>query len=132
MRWQDDEAKRRLARRRKGTVADGRRVHSHVVGHVNRIQLQQQFFVNFAFLKQLQSLHLVVKILVRASVWFEHFLKHLVGGLHTVYTKLKRLEITPVVCNVEQVKPDIERKILIVCLLGACVSAREGNRSAFA
>ncbi|KAK9401678.1 hypothetical protein NXF25_010034 [Crotalus adamanteus] len=31
------------------------------------------------------------------------FLKHLVGGLHTVYTKLKRLEITPVVCNVEQV-----------------------------
>ena len=26
---------------------------------------------------------------------FEIFLKHLVGGLHTVYTKLKRLEITP-------------------------------------
>ncbi|XP_033105956.1 dachshund homolog 1-like isoform X2 [Anneissia japonica] len=35
---------------------------------------------------------------------FEVFLKHLVGGLHTVYTKLKRLEITPVVCNVEQVR----------------------------
>uniref|UniRef100_A0A8C9VD66 Dachshund c n=1 Tax=Scleropages formosus TaxID=113540 RepID=A0A8C9VD66_SCLFO len=35
---------------------------------------------------------------------FELFLKHLVGGLHTVYTKLKRLEITPVVCNVEQVR----------------------------
>ncbi|PIO16029.1 hypothetical protein AB205_0138090 [Aquarana catesbeiana] len=33
---------------------------------------------------------------------FDLFLKHLVGGLHTVYTKLKRLEITPVVCNVEQ------------------------------
>ena len=30
--------------------------------------------------------------------------KHLVGGLHTVYTKLKRLEITPIVCNVEQVR----------------------------
>nr|AFC87777.1 dachshund [Schmidtea mediterranea] len=35
---------------------------------------------------------------------FELFLKHLVGGLHTVYTKLKRLEIVPVVCNVEQVR----------------------------
>ena len=35
---------------------------------------------------------------------FEMFLKHLVGGLHTVYTKLKRLEITPLVCNVEQVR----------------------------
>ena len=35
---------------------------------------------------------------------FELFLKHLVGGLHTVYTKLKRLEITPIVCNVEQVR----------------------------
>uniref|UniRef100_H3DBZ0 SKI/SNO/DAC domain-containing protein n=1 Tax=Tetraodon nigroviridis TaxID=99883 RepID=H3DBZ0_TETNG len=34
---------------------------------------------------------------------FDLFLKHLVGGLHTVYT-LKRLEITPVVCNVEQVR----------------------------
>lgn len=35
---------------------------------------------------------------------FDLFLKHLVGGLHTVYTKLKRLGITPVVCNVEQVR----------------------------
>jgi len=35
---------------------------------------------------------------------FELFLKHLVGGLHTVYTKLKRLDVTPVVCNVEQVR----------------------------
>ena len=35
---------------------------------------------------------------------FELFLKHYVGGLHTVYTKLKRLEIQPVVCNVEQVR----------------------------
>ncbi|KAH8854784.1 Dachshund like [Schistosoma japonicum] len=35
---------------------------------------------------------------------FELFLKHLVGGLHTVYTKLKRLDIIPVVCNVEQVR----------------------------
>jgi len=35
---------------------------------------------------------------------FELFLKNLVGGLHTVYTKLKRLEITPIVCNVEQVR----------------------------
>ncbi|KAL7390385.1 hypothetical protein ABVT39_020184 [Epinephelus coioides] len=35
---------------------------------------------------------------------FELFLKHLVGGLHTVYTKLKRLDISPVVCTVEQVR----------------------------
>ncbi|XP_024916677.1 dachshund c isoform X1 [Cynoglossus semilaevis] len=35
---------------------------------------------------------------------FDVFLKHLVGGLHTVYTKLKRLDITPVGCNVEQVR----------------------------
>nr|CAB3236096.1 dachshund homolog 1-like [Phallusia mammillata] len=35
---------------------------------------------------------------------FDLFLKNLVGGLHTVYTKLKRLSIHPVVCNVEQVR----------------------------
>ena len=35
---------------------------------------------------------------------FDYFLKNLVGGLHTVYTKLKRLNITPLVCNVEQVR----------------------------
>ncbi|VUZ49840.1 unnamed protein product [Hymenolepis diminuta] len=35
---------------------------------------------------------------------FELFLKQFVGGLHTVYTKLKRLDIQPVVCNVEQVR----------------------------
>ena len=35
---------------------------------------------------------------------FDFFLKNLVGGLHTVYTKLKRLEIVPIVCNVEQVR----------------------------
>ncbi|KAF8357648.1 dac-1 [Pristionchus pacificus] len=35
---------------------------------------------------------------------YELFLKNMVGGLHTVYTKLKRLEISPLVCNVEQVR----------------------------
>ncbi|KAM4545852.1 dachshund homolog 2-like [Odontesthes bonariensis] len=35
---------------------------------------------------------------------FQLFLRHLVGGLHTVYTKLKRLAICPVVCTVEQVR----------------------------
>ncbi|KAH7731392.1 dachshund protein [Aphelenchoides avenae] len=35
---------------------------------------------------------------------YELFLKHLVGGLHTVYTKLKRLQINPIICNVEQVR----------------------------
>lgn len=55
---------------------------------------------------------------------FELFLKHLVGGLHTVYTKLKRLDITPIVCNVEQVRvlrglgaiqPGVNRCKLISC-----------------
>ena len=55
---------------------------------------------------------------------FELFLKHLVGGLHTVYTKLKRLDVTPVVCNVEQVRvlrglgaiqPGVNRCKLISC-----------------
>uniref|UniRef100_A0A1I7XK28 PPM-type phosphatase domain-containing protein n=1 Tax=Heterorhabditis bacteriophora TaxID=37862 RepID=A0A1I7XK28_HETBA len=35
---------------------------------------------------------------------YDLFLKNMVGGLHTVYTKLKRLEITPIICNVEQVR----------------------------
>ncbi|CAD5215646.1 unnamed protein product [Bursaphelenchus okinawaensis] len=35
---------------------------------------------------------------------YEIFLKELVGGLHTIYTKLKRLNIHPMVCNVEQVR----------------------------
>ena len=49
---------------------------------------------------------------------FELFLKNLVGGLHTVYTKCKRLELTPMICNVEQVskrekkKREILREIL--------------------
>ncbi|KAK0419594.1 hypothetical protein QR680_014224 [Steinernema hermaphroditum] len=35
---------------------------------------------------------------------FELFLKKYVGGMHTVYTKLKRLNIEPLICNVEQVR----------------------------
>jgi len=35
---------------------------------------------------------------------FDLFLKNLVGGLHTIYCKIKRLEITTIVCNVEQVR----------------------------
>ncbi|TKR65482.1 hypothetical protein L596_025880 [Steinernema carpocapsae] len=35
---------------------------------------------------------------------FDLFLKKYVGGMHTVYTKLKRLNIEPVICNVEQVR----------------------------
>ncbi|KAK8756428.1 hypothetical protein V5799_000860 [Amblyomma americanum] len=55
---------------------------------------------------------------------FELFLKHLVGGLHTVYTKLKRLGISPIVCNVEQVRilrglgaiqPGVNRCKLLAC-----------------
>ncbi|XP_022252436.1 dachshund homolog 1-like isoform X2 [Limulus polyphemus] len=55
---------------------------------------------------------------------FELFLKHLVGGLHTVYTKLKRMNINPIVCNVEQVRilrglgaiqPGVNRCKLLSC-----------------
>ncbi|XP_042898638.1 dachshund homolog 1-like isoform X3 [Parasteatoda tepidariorum] len=69
---------------------------------------------------------------------FELFLKHLVGGLHTVYTKLKRLDITPIVCNVEQVRilrglgaiqPGVNRCKLLSCkdfdaLYKDCTTAR--------
>lgn len=44
------------------------------------------------------------KIMLCLPQAFELFLKNLVGGLHTVYTKCKRLDIHPIVCNVEQVR----------------------------
>ncbi|EEC10549.1 dachshund, putative, partial [Ixodes scapularis] len=69
---------------------------------------------------------------------FELFLRHLVGGLHTVYTKLKRLGISPIVCNVEQVRvlrglgaiqPGVNRCKLLSCkdfdaLYKDCTTAR--------
>uniref|UniRef100_A0A3B4XE85 SKI/SNO/DAC domain-containing protein n=1 Tax=Seriola lalandi dorsalis TaxID=1841481 RepID=A0A3B4XE85_SERLL len=74
---------------------------------------------------------------------FELFLKHLVGGLHTVYTKLKRLDISPVVCTVEQVRvlrglgaiqPGVNRCKLITradfeTLYRDCTNARVSNRN---
>lgn len=73
---------------------------------------------------------------------FELFLKHLVGGLHTVYTKLKRLDIVPIVCNVEQVRilrglgaiqPGVNRCKLLSCkdfdvLYRDCTTARYVDR----
>ena len=35
---------------------------------------------------------------------YEYFLKDLVSGMHTVYTKLKRMNIQGKNCNVEQVR----------------------------
>ncbi|XP_044596239.1 dachshund homolog 2 isoform X1 [Cotesia glomerata] len=74
---------------------------------------------------------------------FELFLKHLVGGLHTVYTKLKRLDIVPLVCNVEQVRilrglgaiqPGVNRCKLLSCkdfdvLYRDCTTARYASPS---
>nr|XP_027217303.1 dachshund homolog 1-like [Penaeus vannamei] len=74
---------------------------------------------------------------------FELFLKNLVGGLHTVYTKLKRLGIEPLVCNVEQVRvlrglgaiqPGVNRcKLLSIkhfdVLYKDCTTARSGSRA---
>ncbi len=34
---------------------------------------------------------------------YEMFLRHHVGGPHTIYAKCKRLNIHPLVCNIEQV-----------------------------
>ena len=76
---------------------------------------------------------------------FELFLKHLVGGLHTVYTKLKRLDIVPLVCNVEQVRilrglgaiqPGVNRCKLLACkdfdiLYRDCTTARYVNHKQF-
>ncbi|XP_047736699.1 dachshund homolog 2-like [Hyalella azteca] len=76
---------------------------------------------------------------------FELFLKNLVGGLHTVYTKLKRLGIEPLVCNVEQVRvlrglgaiqPGVNRcKLLCVkhfdILYKDCTTARRDRLSSF-
>ncbi|KAL7671768.1 hypothetical protein ACOME3_006671 [Neoechinorhynchus agilis] len=35
---------------------------------------------------------------------YQLFLSDVIGGMHTVYTKLKRLGIQPIICNVEQVR----------------------------
>jgi len=72
---------------------------------------------------------------------FELFLKHLVGGHHTVYCKLKRLGIAPIVCNVDQIRtlrgvgaiqPGVNRVKLLSDsemdeLYRDCVTARPGR-----
>ncbi|XP_055386493.1 dachshund homolog 2-like isoform X2 [Condylostylus longicornis] len=69
------------------------------------------------------------------------FLKNYVGGPHTVYCKLKRLDIVPLVCNTEQIRilrglgvlqPGVNRcKLLSVkdfdTLLDDCENARPGR-----
>ena len=35
---------------------------------------------------------------------FDFFLRALVGGLHTVYSKCKKMNIHPIVCNTDQVR----------------------------
>ena len=57
---------------------------------------------------------------------FEMFLKNLVGGLHTVYTKCKRLEITPIVCNVEQVRVLRSAATITIRMIERCSSCFRG------
>lgn len=64
----------------------------------NRVQV-----INYRGIK-LTSFNVDGRQLICLPQAFDYFLKHLVGGLHTVYTKLKRLEILPIICNVEQVR----------------------------
>jgi len=54
--------------------------------------------------EKIAAFHIHGKTMLCLPQAFELFLKNLVGGLHTVYTKCKRLDIHPLVCNVEQVR----------------------------
>ena len=58
---------------------------------------------------------------------FELFLKNLVGGLHTVYTKCKRLEISPIVCNVEQVRVLRSGAIIMEKTMRHCQISSDSN-----
>jgi hypothetical protein len=69
----------------------------------NTIENNQVRIINYRGTK-LTSFNVDDRQLICLPQAFDYFLKHLVGGLHTVYTKLKRLEIIPIVCNVEQVR----------------------------
>ncbi|CAF4770245.1 unnamed protein product, partial [Rotaria sp. Silwood2] len=69
----------------------------------NTIENNQVKIINYRGIK-LTSFNVDGRQLICLPQAFDFFLKHLVGGLHTVYTKLKRLQIIPIVCNVEQVR----------------------------
>ncbi|CAF1204156.1 unnamed protein product [Adineta steineri] len=69
----------------------------------NTIENNRVRIVNYRGIK-LTSFNVDGRQLLCLPQAFDFFLKNLVGGLHTVYTKLKRLEIIPIVCNVEQVR----------------------------
>jgi hypothetical protein len=69
----------------------------------NTIENNQVKIINYRGTK-LTSFNVDGRQLICLPQAFDFFLKNLVGGLHTVYTKLKRLEILPIVCNVEQVR----------------------------
>ncbi|KAE9551340.1 hypothetical protein FO519_005455 [Halicephalobus sp. NKZ332] len=54
--------------------------------------------------KRIAGFKMVDRQMVCLPQIYELFLKQHVGGLHTVYTKLKRLNIHPAICNVDQVR----------------------------
>lgn len=65
----------------------------------NRLDL-----IEYRGVSRVASFRVDSRLMICLPQAFELFLKHIVGGLHTVYTKLKKLNITPVICNVEQVR----------------------------
>uniref|UniRef100_A0AC34FPE9 SKI/SNO/DAC domain-containing protein n=1 Tax=Panagrolaimus sp. ES5 TaxID=591445 RepID=A0AC34FPE9_9BILA len=68
----------------------------------NGCQVRAQFYEYRG--KQVTGFDIDEKQMVCLPQVYELFLKQLVSGLHTVYTKLKRLNIHPVICNVDQVR----------------------------
>jgi len=69
----------------------------------NTIENNQLKIINYRG-RKLTSFYVDHRQLICLPQAFDYFLKNLIGGLHTVYTKLKRLEILPIVCNVEQIR----------------------------
>ena len=67
----------------------------------NGCQVRAQFYEYRG--KQVIGFDMDDKHMVCLPQVYDLFLKQLVSGLHTVYTKLKRLNIHPVICNVDQV-----------------------------
>uniref|UniRef100_A0A914ZAF9 SKI/SNO/DAC domain-containing protein n=1 Tax=Panagrolaimus superbus TaxID=310955 RepID=A0A914ZAF9_9BILA len=68
----------------------------------NGPQVRAQFYEYRG--KQVTGFDIDEKQMVCLPQVYDLFLKQLVSGLHTVYTKLKRLNIHPVICNVDQVR----------------------------
>ena len=87
----------------KHTLKLEKTIHDSAPVARNTIENNQVQIINYRGVK-LTSFYVDGRQLICLPQAFDYFLKNFIGGLHTVYTKLKRLEILPIVCNVEQVR----------------------------